>query len=36
MAMGDFEPVAKVKKLDLSTAERELILGGNAARALSL
>jgi aminocarboxymuconate-semialdehyde decarboxylase len=36
MAMGDFEPVAKVKKLDLSTAERELILGGNAARALNL
>lgn len=36
MAMGDFEPVAKVKELDLSTAERELILGANATRALSL
>jgi len=36
MAMGDFEPVAKVKELDLSTPERELILGGNAARALNL
>ena len=35
MAMGDFEPVAKVKELDLSTPERELILGGNAARALN-
>ena len=36
MAMGDFAPVAKVKELDLSTPERELILGGNAARALNL
>ena len=36
MAMGDFEPVAKVKELDLPTPERELILGGNAARALNL
>jgi predicted TIM-barrel fold metal-dependent hydrolase len=33
MAMGDFKPVANVKELDLSIAERELILGGNAARA---
>jgi aminocarboxymuconate-semialdehyde decarboxylase len=36
MAMGDFESVAKVRDLELSTAERELILGGNAARALNL
>jgi aminocarboxymuconate-semialdehyde decarboxylase len=36
MAMGDFEAVSKVKALDLSTAQRELILGGNAARALNM
>jgi len=36
MAMGDFEPVRKVKDLELPDAERELILGGNAARALNL
>jgi len=36
MAMGDFEPVRKVKDLNLPDAERELILGGNAARALNL
>lgn len=36
MAMGDFEPVAKVMQLDLPAVERELILGGNAARALNL
>jgi aminocarboxymuconate-semialdehyde decarboxylase len=36
MAMGDFAPVAKIKELDLSTPERELILGGNAAKALGL
>jgi len=36
MAMGDFEPVQKVTQLDLPAPERELILGGNAARALSL
>ena len=30
MAMGDFEPVSKVKQLDLSDAEREQVLGGNA------
>jgi aminocarboxymuconate-semialdehyde decarboxylase len=36
MAMGDFEPVNKVKDLELSDAERDLILGGNAARALKL
>ena len=34
MAMGDFEPVEKVMQLDLPAMERELILGGNAARAL--
>jgi aminocarboxymuconate-semialdehyde decarboxylase len=36
MAMGDFHSVRKVKDLPLSVAERELILGGNAARALNL
>jgi aminocarboxymuconate-semialdehyde decarboxylase len=36
MAMGDFAPVAKIKELDLSMPERELILGGNAAKALGL
>ncbi len=36
MAMGDFEAVRKVKDLELQAAERELILGGNAARALKL
>jgi len=36
MAMGDFEPVAKIKELDLSTEERDLVLGGNAARALNM
>jgi aminocarboxymuconate-semialdehyde decarboxylase len=36
MAMGDFESVSKVKQLDLADADREKILGGNAARALNL
>ena len=36
MAMGDFEPVAKIKELDLSAEERDLVLGGNAARALDM
>jgi aminocarboxymuconate-semialdehyde decarboxylase len=36
MAMGDFASVRKVKDLELSDAERELVLGGNAARALNL
>jgi aminocarboxymuconate-semialdehyde decarboxylase len=36
MAMGDFEPVQKVVQLDLPAAQRELILGGNAARALNI
>jgi aminocarboxymuconate-semialdehyde decarboxylase len=36
MAMGDFESVKKVTELDLPVAERELILGGNAARALKI
>jgi aminocarboxymuconate-semialdehyde decarboxylase len=36
MAMGDFESVQKVMQLDLTPAERELILGDNAARALSI
>jgi len=36
MAMGDFDPVQKVMQLDLPAAERELILGDNAARALSI
>jgi aminocarboxymuconate-semialdehyde decarboxylase len=36
MAMGDFESAGKVKQLDLADADREKILGGNAARALNL
>jgi aminocarboxymuconate-semialdehyde decarboxylase len=36
MAMGDFESVNNVKRLDLAETEREKILGGNAARALNL
>ena len=36
MAMGDFEPVRESQGTRSSTAERELILGGNAARALNL
>jgi aminocarboxymuconate-semialdehyde decarboxylase len=36
MAMGDFTPVAKIKELHLSTEKRDLVLGGNAARALNL
>lgn len=37
MAMGDFEPVRKIKALGLlSEKERSQILGSNAARALSL
>jgi hypothetical protein len=34
--MGDFEAVQKIMELDLPAAERELILGGNAARALNI
>ena len=36
MAMGDFEPVAKIDELRLSTDQRDLVLGRNAARALNL
>lgn len=36
MAMGDFEPVRKIQQLDLTEAERGLVLGNNAARALNL
>jgi aminocarboxymuconate-semialdehyde decarboxylase len=36
MGMGDFESVNKVLNLDVSTYEREQILGGNAAAALRL
>jgi aminocarboxymuconate-semialdehyde decarboxylase len=36
MAMGDFDSVRKVKALKLSDADRELVLGGNATRALNL
>jgi hypothetical protein len=36
MGMGDFESVKKVLNLDVSTYEREQILGGNAAVALGL
>ena len=36
MGMGDFASVDKVNALDLPAAERELVLGGNAMRALKL
>jgi aminocarboxymuconate-semialdehyde decarboxylase len=36
MAMGDFDCVQKLKDLQLSNAERDLILGANAAQALKL
>ena len=36
MGMGDFESVKKVLDLDVTTYEREQILGGNAAAALRL
>jgi aminocarboxymuconate-semialdehyde decarboxylase len=36
MAMGDFDSVQKVMQLDLPAAQRELILGGNAAHALNI
>jgi aminocarboxymuconate-semialdehyde decarboxylase len=36
MGMGDFEPVAKITQLDISEADRELVLGGNAKKALNL
>ena len=36
MAMGDFASVQKINELNLSAAERDQVLGGNAARALNL
>jgi len=36
MAMGDFEPVKKLAEIDLTAAERELILGQNGLQALGL
>jgi aminocarboxymuconate-semialdehyde decarboxylase len=36
MAMGDFDSVGKVMQLELSDAQREQILGGNAKRALNI
>ena len=36
MAMGDFEPVRKIQQLNLTEAERDQVLGANAARALNL
>jgi len=36
MAMGDFDAVGKVKQVDVTDAEREMMLGGNAALALGL
>jgi aminocarboxymuconate-semialdehyde decarboxylase len=36
MAMGDFEPVGKIKQLNLSAEEQSQILGGNAVKALHL
>jgi aminocarboxymuconate-semialdehyde decarboxylase len=36
MAMGDFEPVKKLAEIELTSAERELILGQNSLQALGL
>jgi aminocarboxymuconate-semialdehyde decarboxylase len=36
MAMGDFEPVQKIKLLNVSDEELSQILGGNAAKALNV
>jgi aminocarboxymuconate-semialdehyde decarboxylase len=36
MAMGDFEPVSKVKRLNISALEQSQILGDNAMRVLNL
>jgi aminocarboxymuconate-semialdehyde decarboxylase len=36
MAMGDFDAVSKVMAIEATAADREQILGGNAARALNL
>jgi aminocarboxymuconate-semialdehyde decarboxylase len=36
MAMGDFEPVQKIKLLNLTEQERSQVLGSNAVRALNL
>jgi aminocarboxymuconate-semialdehyde decarboxylase len=36
MAMGDFEPVQKIHRLEISDDERSQLLGGNAIRALNL
>jgi len=36
MAMGDFDPVARIAQLDISADERRAILEGNAARALGI
>ena len=36
MAMGDFDSVQKVMQSDLPAVQRELILGGNAARAVNM
>ena len=36
MAMGEFDAVQKIMQLDVSAAERELLLGGNASSALNL
>jgi aminocarboxymuconate-semialdehyde decarboxylase len=36
MAMGDFDSVRKVNELEFPFGERDLVLGGNAAKALNL
>ena len=36
MGMGDFEPISKISRLNLSDNERSQLLGANAARALKL
>jgi aminocarboxymuconate-semialdehyde decarboxylase len=36
MPMGDFEPVGKIKQLNLSAEEQSQMLGGNAVKALHL
>jgi len=36
MAMGDFDPVGRIKELKISDGERSQVLGGNAAQAIKL
>jgi aminocarboxymuconate-semialdehyde decarboxylase len=36
MAMGDFDPVGRIKELKISDGERSRVSGGNAAQAIKL